>query len=76
MTPEGQRELRQLGAAIRQKREVMDVSQEDFAELAGVHRTYIGQLERGEKNVSFVSILRVAQSLKVKPSALFKDAGL
>lgn len=76
MSNEGQRELRQLGETIRKKRSALDVSQEDFAELANVHRTYIGQLERGEKNVSFVNVLRVAKALKIKPSALFSDAGL
>lgn len=76
MPMEGQRELRQLGTAIRAKRKTLDVSQEDFAELADLHRTYIGQLERGEKNVSFINILRVAKALKIKPSALFSDAGL
>lgn len=76
MSSEGQKELRQLGDAIRHRRGGLDVSQEDFAEIADLHRTYIGQLERGEKNVSFINILRVAKALKIKPSALFKDAGL
>lgn len=76
MSSEGKNELRQLGSALRRKREALDVSQEDFAEMADLHRTYIGQLERGEKNVSFVNVLRVANALKIRPSALFKDAGL
>ena len=76
MSIEGQKELRQLGDAIRTGRNDLDVSQEDFAELSGLHRTYIGQLERGEKNVSFVNVLRISRALKIKPSALFKEAGL
>ena len=76
MSSEGAKELRQLGLALRCKREGLDVSQEDFAELADLHRTYVGQLERGEKNVSFVNILRVAKAFKIRPSTLFKDAGL
>ncbi len=76
MPIEGQRELRQLGVAIRAKREALNVSQEDFAELAELHRTYIGQIERGEKNISFVNIQRVAKAFKIKPSALFEEEGL
>jgi transcriptional regulator with XRE-family HTH domain len=76
MATEGEAELKALGAAIRAKREALGVSQEDFAELCGVHRTYVGQLERGEKNVSFISVLRVAKAFRVKPSALVAKAGL
>ena len=49
-------------------------SQEAFADIAGVHRTYMGHLERGEKNLSFLSILRVANALGVTLSELL--AGL
>ena len=46
------------------------VSQEALAHLAGVHRTYIGQLERGEVNVALDNLLRVADALALDPSAL------
>jgi transcriptional regulator with XRE-family HTH domain len=75
-TVEGKAELRALGDAIRAERERIDVSQEDFAELCGVHRTYVGQLERGEKNVSLTNVLRVARACRIKPSTLLARAGL
>jgi transcriptional regulator with XRE-family HTH domain len=66
--------LRRLGVRIRDLRTRRGWSQEAFADVAGVHRTYMGHLERGEKNVSFLSILRVANALGVTPSELL--AGL
>ena len=76
MAAEGKAELRALGRAIRAEREKLDVSQEDFAEICDVHRTYVGQLERGEKNVSFTNVLRVAKAFRLKPSELLARAGL
>lgn len=76
MAAEGKSELRKLGDAIRAERKSLGVSQEDFAELCELHRTYIGQVERGEKNISFVNILRIAHALRQKPSALLSLAGL
>jgi transcriptional regulator with XRE-family HTH domain len=76
MQSEGRSELRRLGDAIREKRSQIGVSQEDYAELCDLHRTYIGQVERGEKNISFISILRIATAFKMKPSELFRKAGL
>lgn len=76
MAATGKIELRALGDAIRAQRAKLGVSQEDFAELCEVHRTYIGQLERGEKNVSFTNVLRVAKAFHLRPSALLARAGL
>jgi transcriptional regulator with XRE-family HTH domain len=66
--------LRRLGIRIRELRTRRGWSQEAFADIAGVHRTYMGHLERGEKNLSFLSILRVANALGVTLSELL--AGL
>jgi transcriptional regulator with XRE-family HTH domain len=76
MAAEGKTELKALGDAIRAERAKLGVSQEDFAELCDLHRTYVGQLERGEKNVSFINVLRVAKAFRIKPSALIGKAGL
>jgi len=76
MVKEGKSELRLLGEAIRRERKKLGVSQEDFAEVCEVHRTYLGQLERGEKNLSFSNVLRVAKAFKMKPSGLLEKAGL
>jgi transcriptional regulator with XRE-family HTH domain len=71
MNSEDKTELHHLGNSIRYHRKLLKISQEDFAELCDLHRTYIGQVERGEKNISFINILRIAGALKVKPSRLF-----
>ena len=76
MATEGKKELKALGEAIRQGRKTLEVSQEDFAEMCDLHRTYIGQVERGEKNISFINILRITKALRTKPSALLDGAKL
>jgi transcriptional regulator with XRE-family HTH domain len=48
------------------------VSQEEFADLCGLDRTYIGGIERGERNVSLVNIEKIAQTFKVSLSDLFR----
>ena len=76
MQREGNAQLRMLGASIRRERKKLNVSQEDFAELCDLHRTYIGQVERGEKNISFINLRRIATALKIKLSVLFDSTGL
>jgi transcriptional regulator with XRE-family HTH domain len=56
-------ELRALGTNIRTARESLKISQEAFADMCGLHRTYISDVERGARNVSFVSLLKLAQGL-------------
>jgi transcriptional regulator with XRE-family HTH domain len=65
-------QLRTLGQRIKQLRAERGWSQEEFAEICGVHRTYMGHIERGEKNLSFGSMVRVANALGVSLSDLFK----
>jgi len=55
---------------VRKRRTELGLSQEELAERAGVHRTYVGMLERGEKNVTIYNIERIAIALKVRPSDL------
>jgi transcriptional regulator with XRE-family HTH domain len=59
-----------LGRAIRELRKQRGLSQEGLAEAAGMHRTYVGGIERGERNVSFANILRLADALGVPASLL------
>ena len=66
----------QLGEAIRAKRLELGYSQEALAHECGVHRTYMGSIERGERNLSLLNILRIAKSLGVKASELLKDSRL
>ncbi|MEG9883171.1 MAG: helix-turn-helix transcriptional regulator [Hyphomicrobiales bacterium] len=64
--------LKHLGNHIRQMRNERSISQEELAELAGVHRTYVGTIERGEKNVTILSIGKIAAALGVTISELFQ----
>ncbi|MCH8493020.1 MAG: helix-turn-helix transcriptional regulator [Idiomarina sp.] len=59
---------------VRRLRTDAGLSQEELAEKAGVHRTYIGMLERAEKNVTIYNIERVAKALGVKPYELLMEA--
>lgn len=66
-------ELQQaLGASLRSYRAELGLSQEAFADVLGVHRTYVGAIERGEKNLSLRSVERLAQRLDADPLALLK----
>ena len=65
--------LVKFGKEIRKQRLIQRISQEELAERAGLHRTYIGMIERGEKNVTLVNIHNVAKGLKLKLSYIFLD---
>jgi transcriptional regulator with XRE-family HTH domain len=66
--PEQQQFGRRLFALRRRK----GLSQEALAELADLHRNYVGGIERGERNVGLRNIIRLAKALGVPPSALFR----
>ncbi|MBA4311502.1 MAG: transcriptional regulator [Chlorobiaceae bacterium] len=59
-----------FGKRVRQERTKRDLSQEQLAELANVHRTYVGMVERGEKNITLFNIERIAKALKISVSEL------
>lgn len=67
--------VKTVGQRIRQYRAQSGLSQEQLAELSGFHPTYIGQLERGEKNATLESIERVSMALKIPLSRLFENIG-
>lgn len=62
--------LKMLGRSVREAREAAHQSQEEVGFAAGLHRNEIGALERGEKNVSFINLLRVCAALQITPSEL------
>ena len=63
-----------MGVAVRRLREKTGLSQEALADTVGVHRTFIGAVERGETNISLDNLQRIARALKVTPSALLLAA--
>ena len=60
-----------FGDAIRTRREELELTQEDLAEMAKIHRTYLSDVERGTRNLSLINIERLAAALSLKLSALF-----
>jgi len=63
-----------VGRNLRRLRIARGLSQEDFAEVLGVHRTYMGGVERGERNLTLRSVEKLAARLEVDPVALLVDA--
>ena len=59
-----------LGKRVHDLRSAKNWSQEEFAHISGLHRTYIGQIERGEKNISFGNLSKIAGALGVTLSEL------
>ena len=65
--------IRILGVRIRTLREQANISQEELGHLSGLHRTYIGAIERGERNPSVLSLKKIADALKVTVKDLFDE---
>jgi transcriptional regulator with XRE-family HTH domain len=61
-----------FGFAIKTRREALNLTQEDLADKAGVHRTYLSDIERGSRNVSLINIERLAAALAMSISELFR----
>lgn len=68
--------LRLLGAAIRAARLERGLSQEALADASGIDRSHMGKIERGERNVSMLKVVRVADALDVTIASLMASAGL
>lgn len=68
--------LLSLGSAIRRIRLSKDISQEKLALLAGVDRSYVGQVERGDNNVAILTLTRLTSALDISIAELAQEAGL
>jgi transcriptional regulator with XRE-family HTH domain len=68
--------LVRLGRAIRARRQGAALSQEALADAAEIDRSHMGKIERGERNVTFLNIVRIAVALDCKPSELLIDADM
>jgi transcriptional regulator with XRE-family HTH domain len=64
--------LKKFGEKVRQLRKAKNLSQENLADRAELHRTYIGMIERAEKNITLINIEKIAKALEVNISELFK----
>jgi len=65
--------LQTIAHNVRVLRTKAGLSQEQLAELSGLHRTYVGGIERGERNVTVLSLQKIATALKVTPANLLAD---
>jgi transcriptional regulator with XRE-family HTH domain len=62
-----------FGYAVKVRREGLGLTQEDLADRAGIHRTYLSDVERGTRNVSLVNVERLAAALSLSLSELFQQ---
>lgn len=62
--------LQKFGKRVREEREKRGISQERLGELAGVHRTYIGMIERAEKNITLTNMQKIAKALGLRVNHL------
>lgn len=68
------RYARLLGGAIRLRREEFGISQQELAQLAKVHRNWIGRVERGQVNLTVWCLVGIASALQTSPAALLPDS--
>ena len=73
MTTDNEQKLKErFGQRLRKLRKEHELSQEELALSCGLDRTYIGGVERGERNISLVNIVKIAEALKITPKDFFE----
>jgi transcriptional regulator with XRE-family HTH domain len=65
--------LKILGRNIKTRRTALDLSQEQLATLSGLHRTYVGAVERGERNISLLNLAKLATALQTEAHRLLES---
>ena len=73
---DAERSLSSIGGAIRALRRAKGVSQEALADAASIDRSHLGRIERGERNLTGLNLVRIAAALGGRGSGLLRDAGL
>ena len=73
MNRDDRRFLERLGDRVRERRQAAGLTQAELAERAGLHRTFVGSVERGERNVALLSLRRIARALRTTPADLLAD---
>lgn len=68
--------LVQLGNTVRLRRKALSISQEALADMAGIDRSHMGKIERGERNVTILNVAKIAKAFDCKLSDLILDADL
>jgi transcriptional regulator with XRE-family HTH domain len=68
--------LQILGRNIKARRTALDLSQEQLATLSGLHRTYVGAVERGERNISLLNLAKLATALQTEAHGLLESDSL
>jgi len=68
--------LSSLGNIIRTRREALDLSQEELGHLSNLHRTYIGSVERGERNLTLSCLIQLSNALQLSPHELLEKSKL
>lgn len=67
--------LREFGAQVRRRRKQLQISQDELAYRAGLHRTYIGGIERGERNIGIENLAKIAGALTTSMADLLRPLG-
>ncbi|MBK1987065.1 helix-turn-helix transcriptional regulator [Sphaerospermopsis aphanizomenoides BCCUSP55] len=72
-TPDNKNIQQKFGSRLRQIRQNLQLSQEELAHLCNLDRSYIGGVERGERNISLVNIHKIADALNISPKEFFDE---
>jgi transcriptional regulator with XRE-family HTH domain len=64
--------LSNLAYNLKSKRKALQLTQEEFADLCGLHRTYIGAIERAERNITLSTLESIASAVRIQPHSLIK----
>jgi transcriptional regulator with XRE-family HTH domain len=66
--------LQRLGDRVRERRLALNLTQAALAETCGLHRTFVGSVERGERNLALISLRKIAKALRVTPAELLTES--